>query len=96
MPLNYSLYKVNISIDLVNDYPPVLLQVNGSLPAGEIFITQFIEDGDPVLIFDNPVISDGDVGNTFITSVTIEVDDEGQCLLVNDCVSKCHPTVQVT
>ena len=92
VPPNYSLYmyNVNISIDLVNDYPPVL-QVNGSLPAGDIFITQFIEDGDPVLIFDNPVISDGDVGSNFITSVTIEVDDEGQCLLVNDCVSKMSP-----
>ena len=88
--LNYSLYNVNISIDLVNDYPPVL-QVNGSAPADETFITEFIEDGGPVLIFDNPIITDEDVGSDSITSVTIEVDDKGQHLLVNDCVSKVTP-----
>lgn len=90
VPLDYSLYNVNISIELVNDNPPVL-QVNGSLPAGEIFVTQFTEDNGSVLIFDNPVINDEDVGSTFITSVTIEIDDEGQCQLVNDCVSKIPP-----
>lgn len=67
---------MNISIVLVNDNPP-LLQVNGSAPASEIFVTQFTEGGGPVPIFNDPMISDGDVGNNFITSVTIEVDDEG-------------------
>ena len=90
VPLNYSLYNVNVSIDLVNDYPPVL-QVNGSAPADETFITEFIEDSGPVLIFDNPIINDTDVGSDSITLVTIEVDDKGQRLLVNECVSKITP-----
>ena len=52
--------------------------MNGSAPADEIFCTGFTEGGSPVLIFDNPRISDGDVGSNFITSVTIAVDDEGE------------------
>ena len=67
---------VNISIELVNDNP-LIIQVNGSAPADKIFCTNFTEGRGPVLIFDNPRISDGDVGNNFITSVTIAVDDEG-------------------
>lgn len=51
--------------------------MNGSVPADKTFITQFTEDGDPVYIFADPKISDEDAGNKFVTSVTIEVDDEG-------------------
>jgi len=69
---NSSLVYVNLSIELTNDYPPVI-QVNGSTPAREDFVTQFIEDGDAVLIFDDPIINDRDVGSNFITSVTIEI-----------------------
>lgn len=74
------MYYVNISIELVNDNPPVV-RVNGSAPVDEIFVTQFTEGGNPVLIFDNPLISDEDVGINTVTSVTIEVDDSGQYLL---------------
>ena len=69
-------HYVNITIELVNDNQPVI-QVNGSVPADETFVTQFTEDGGPVYIFADPKISDGDVGNNSVTSVTIEVDDEG-------------------
>ena len=84
------IYYVNITIELVNDNPPVI-RVNGSIPADETFVTQFTEDGDPVYIFADPKISDGDVGNTFVTSVTVEVDDEGWNLLTNDCVCTILP-----
>ena len=67
---------VNITIELVNDNRPVI-QVNGSAPANETFVTEFTEDGAPVRIFASPNISDQDVGNNFVTSVTIEVDDKG-------------------
>ena len=86
------IYYVNITIVLVNDNPPII-QVNGSVPADETFVTQFTEDGNPVYIFADPKISDGDVGNNLVTSVTIEVDDEGTYLSANHCVSTIYLAV---
>ena len=65
---------VILQIILVNDRPPVI-QVNGSAPAEEVFVTEFFEDGYPVPIFYNPNITDNDAGPTFVTSVTIEVNN---------------------
>jgi len=64
--------NVILQINLVNDNPPVI-QVNGSAPADEVFVTEFYEHGDPVPIFYDPVITDNDAGPTFVTSATIEV-----------------------
>jgi len=64
--------NVILQIIPVNDNPPVI-QVNGSAPADDVFVTEFYEEGDPVPIFYDPIITDNDAGPTFVTSVIIEV-----------------------